>query len=193
VFGLFGHPDVRLLDGGRDAWISEARDTTFEVPEVGVSDYPVVERDDLRARVFLDDVRRRLGGALVDVRVAEEYTGTLHRITDRPEEQALRAGHIPTAVNIPWTEAVGGGRFRPRAELDQIYAPLVDAGDIVVYCRIGEHAAHTWFVLTALLGLVHVRNYDGSWTEWGNAVRTPIVRGGAPGEVPALTPPMTTP
>jgi thiosulfate/3-mercaptopyruvate sulfurtransferase len=186
VFTLFGHPDVRLLDGGRDAWISEERDATFEVPEVGLGDYPVVERDDTRARVFLDDVRGRLGDALIDVRAVAEYTGELGRITDRPEEQALRSGHIPTAVNIPWNAAVGSdSRFRSQAELNRVYASLLDADDVVVYCRIGVHSAHTWFVLTSLLGVANVRNYDGSWTEWGNAVRTPIVKGSAPGDVPA--------
>ncbi|NKY86429.1 sulfurtransferase [Nocardia veterana] len=190
VFGLFGHPDVRLLDGGRDAWISEARDTAFEVPDVGLGDYPVIERDDHGTRAFLDDVRARLsrsaaGTGLVDVRATVEYTGECDRILDRPEEQALRAGHIPTAVNIPWTAAVNGdGRFRSRAELEDIYAGLLDADDTIVYCRIGEHSAHTWFVLTALLGVKNVRNYDGSWTEWSNAVRSPIVKGSEPGSAP---------
>ncbi|WP_227984126.1 sulfurtransferase [Nocardia spumae] len=191
VFGLFGHPDVRLLDGGRDAWISEARDTTFEVPDMGLGDYPVVERDDRDARAFLEDIRAHLGRAepatgLLDVREAVEYTGERERILDRPEEQSLRAGHIPTAVNIPWTAAVhGDGRFRSRAELEQIYAPLLNVEDTLVYCRIGEHSAHTWFVLTSLLGVANVRNYDGSWTEWSNAVRSPIVKGREPGSAPA--------
>lgn len=189
VFTLFGHPDVRLLDGGREAWISEGRDTTFEVPDVGLGEYPVVERDDTRARAFLDEVRAHLDGTderavLIDVRAAEEYSGELDRITDRPEEQALRAGHIPAAVNIPWTTAVGGdGRFRPHAELARIYAGCLDSTGVLVYCRIGERSAHTWFVLTSLLGVENVRNYDGSWTEWGNAVRTPIVKGSEPGDV----------
>ncbi|WP_280265102.1 sulfurtransferase [Nocardia wallacei] len=188
VFDLFGHPDVRLLDGGRDAWISEERDTTFEVPDVGLGEYPVVDRDDKRARVFLDEVRTRLGQSLIDVRVAEEYSGERARITDRPEEQSLRAGHIPTAVNIPWTAAVAAdGRFRSRAELESIYAAALDAAETVAYCRIGEHSAHTWFVLTYLLGCDSVRNYDGSWTEWSNAVRTPIVTGVEPGSTSPLT------
>ncbi|MBF6172468.1 sulfurtransferase [Nocardia blacklockiae] len=186
VFDLFGHADVRLLDGGRDAWISEERDTTFEIPDVGLGDYPVVERDDAHARIFLDEVRSRLGRSLIDVRPDVEYSGELTRVTDRPEEQSLRAGHIPTAVNIPWTAALAAdGRFRSRAELDRRYAPALEASETVVYCRIGEHSAHTWFVLTYLLGRANVRNYDGSWTEWSNAVRTPIVTGGEPGEIPA--------
>ncbi|MFF0491139.1 sulfurtransferase [Nocardia sp. NPDC004068] len=193
VFALFGHPDVRLLDGGRDAWISEARDTTFEVPAVGLGDYPVVERDDPPARVFLDEVRALVNSAdraaaLLDVRAAEEYSGECDRIRDRPEEQSLRAGHIPTAVNIPWNRALAAdGRFRSRAELDRIYEEFRAAPETIVYCRIGERSAHTWFVLTALLGLANVRNYDGSWTEWGNAVRTPMVKGAEPGEVSELS------
>lgn len=182
VFTLFGHADVRLLDGGREAWISEARDTTFEVPAAGLGEYPVVERDDRRSRAFLDDVRRNPGRPLIDVRTAEEYSGELDRIRDRPDEQTLRAGHIPTAVNIPWTSALGAdGRFRPRAELRRIYDGIPAEPETIVYCRIGERAAHTWFVLTFLLGMADVRNYDGSWTEWANSVRTPIVKGAAPG------------
>jgi thiosulfate/3-mercaptopyruvate sulfurtransferase len=187
VFALFGHADVRLLDGGRDAWISEARDTTFDVPAAGLGEYPVVDRDDRHARVFLEEVRSHPGGALIDVRTAEEYSGEVHRIHDRPDEQCLRAGHIPTAVSIPWTSAIGAdGRFRSRAELDEIYAQISPEQEAIVYCRIGERAAHTWFVLTFLLGWENVRNYDGSWTEWGNSVRTPIVKGAEPGEFVSL-------
>ncbi|WP_026344142.1 sulfurtransferase [Nocardia sp. BMG111209] len=194
VFDLFGHADVRLLDGGREAWISEGRDTTFEVPPIGFGDYPAVERDDRTERAFRAEVQQWLSGGagvLLDVRTAEEYSGELDRISDRPEEQALRAGHIPGAMNIPWTTAVGpDGRFRSRAELDRRYLPLradAEAGTIV-YCRIGERSAHTRFVLTALLGMDDVRVYDGSWTEWGNAVRAPIVRGHESGGVAAATP-----
>ncbi|MBB5914833.1 thiosulfate/3-mercaptopyruvate sulfurtransferase [Nocardia transvalensis] len=194
VFDLFGHPDVRLLDGGREAWISEERDTTFEVPDVGLGEYPEAERDDRRTRAFLDDVRSGLGRPLIDVRAAAEYSGECDRITDRPEEQALRAGHIPTAVSIPWTTAVAGdGRFRTRADLDRVYADSAGAAETIVYCRIGEHSAHTWFVLTYLLGRENVRNYDGSWTEWSNAVRTPIVKGAEPGEVAAPRSAMPSP
>nr|WP_084525095.1 sulfurtransferase [Nocardia vaccinii] len=182
AFTLFGHTDVRLLDGGRDAWISEARDTTFEVPPAGLNEYPVVERDDSRARAFLDDVRRHPGRPLIDVRTAEEYSGELDRIRDRPDEQALRAGHIPTAVSIPWNSAVGAdGRFRSRAELSRIYAQIPAEEETIVYCRIGERAAHTWFVLTFLLGTANVRNYDGSWTEWGIPSVRPSSRGLHPG------------
>lgn len=184
VFTLFGHTDVRLLDGGRDAWISEARDTTFEVPNAGLGEYPVLDRDDKAARAFREDVLAHLGGTLIDARVLEEYTGE-HVVLDRPEEQALRAGHIPTAVNIPWTASVGAdSRFRPRAELDVIYGGVSDGHAPLVYSRIGERSALTWYVLTYLLGVPGVRNYDGSWTEWANAVGAPIVVGDEAGVAP---------
>ncbi|WP_405133347.1 sulfurtransferase [Nocardia sp. NBC_01388] len=182
VFDLFGHEDVRLLDGGRDAWISEARDTTFEVPYPVPGEYPVVERDDKTARAFRVDVVAQLGGPLIDAREFGEYTGELV-VLDRPEEQALRAGHIPTAVSIPWSASVGAdSRFRPRAELDVIYGGVSDGVPPLVYSRIGRWAALTWFVLTYLVGVQGVRNYDGSWTEWANAVGAPIVVGADPGE-----------
>ncbi|UGT39475.1 sulfurtransferase [Nocardia yamanashiensis] len=184
VFELFGHPDVRLLDGGRDAWISEARDTAFEVPAAGLGEYPTVDRDDKTARAFRGDVVAHLGRPLIDSRVFDEYTGELV-VLDRPEEQALRAGHIPTAVNIPWTSSVGAdARFRPRAELDVIYGGVSEGIAPLVYSRIGERSALTWFVLTYLLGVTGVRNYDGSWTEWSNAVGAPIVTGEGPGAIP---------
>ncbi|WP_280217633.1 sulfurtransferase [Nocardia neocaledoniensis] len=181
IFTLFGHEDVRLLDGGRDAWISEERDTTFDLPVLAPSDYPLVARDDSLARAFRDDVLARLGAPLVDVRSAKEYSGELE---DKPLDQeyaALRGGHIPSAVNIPWTTACGpDGRFRSRAELDAVYGAL-PAEDLVVYSRVGERSSHTWFVLAFLLGRRSVRNYDGSWIEWGNSVRLPIARGAEPG------------
>ncbi|WP_280346464.1 sulfurtransferase [Nocardia neocaledoniensis] len=182
IFTLFGHEDVRLLDGGRDAWISEERDTTFDLPLLAPSDYPLVARDDSLARAFRDDVLARLGAPLVDVRSAQEYSGELE---DKPLDQeyaALRGGHIPSAVNIPWTSACGpDGRFRSRAELDAVYGAL-PAEDLVVYSRVGERSSHTWFVLAFLLGRRSVRNYDGSWIEWGNSVRLPITRGAEPGQ-----------
>ncbi|UGT60154.1 sulfurtransferase [Nocardia asteroides] len=185
IFGLFGHPDVRLLDGGRDAWISEARDTTFDAPSIPAVGYPAVERDDGTARAFRDDVLRHLGRPLVDVRSPAEYAGAETHEPDRSGETALRGGHIPTAVNIPWTEAIGlDGRFRPRADLDRAYAAVAGADDVVVYSRVGERAGHTWFVLAHLLGIPAVRNYDGSWLEWGSAVRMPVARGAEPGRAP---------
>ncbi|MEV6139922.1 sulfurtransferase [Nocardia sp. NPDC051990] len=185
VFTLFGHPDVRLLDGGRDAWISEVRDTTFDLPYPLRSEYPTVGRDDISVRAFREDVLAHLGRPLIDVRSPEEYSGELIQPTVNPEDTALRGGHIPTAVNIPWTQAChSDGRFRSRAELDEIYGALETTDDLVVYSRIGERSSHTWFVLTYLLGFESVRNYDGSWTEWGNSVRMPIAKGYEPGDVP---------
>ncbi len=186
VFSLFGHEDVRLLDGGRDRWIAEGREITTEVPAPEPSDYPVIERDDTVLRAYKDQVLAFLGsGPLIDVRSPEEYSGERTSAPAYPEEGALRAGHIPTAHSVPWAKAVAeDGGFKPRAELEAIYrdgAGLKDGDDIIAYCRIGERSSHTWFVLTHLLGFPNVRNYDGSWTEWGSAVRVPIVTGGEPG------------
>ncbi|WP_149360713.1 sulfurtransferase [Lolliginicoccus suaedae] len=189
VFTLFGHPDVRLLDGGRDAWISEERDTSFDVPRLPPTDYPVVERDDTVIRAFREQVLEHLGdGPLVDVRSPQEYTGERTHMPDYPEEGALRGGHIPTAVSIPWAKAAASdSRFKPRAQLEEVYGGMDPADDTIVYCRIGERSSHTWFVLTYLLGFTRVRNYDGSWTEWGNTVRVPIAKGEQPGAVPAAS------
>ncbi|WP_433606197.1 sulfurtransferase [Prescottella agglutinans] len=186
VFTLFGHEDVRLLDGGRDAWLSENRDTTLDVPSPAPTQYPVVARDDSTIRAFRDDVLAHLGnGPLVDVRSPQEYTGERTHMPDYPEEGALRGGHIPTAVSIPWARAAApDGRFRTLPELEEIYSDFSREDDVIAYCRIGERSSHTWFVLTHLLGYPHVRNYDGSWTEWGNVVRVPIVKGDQPGAVP---------
>ncbi|GAA3048360.1 sulfurtransferase [Gordonia defluvii] len=185
VFTLFGHPDVRLLDGGRDAWFAEDRDSSFDVPEYPRSDYPVVERDDSAIRAYADQVLATLGDEpLIDVRSPQEYTGERTHMPDYPEEGALRGGHIPTAVSIPWARAAApDGRFRSRAELEEIYGGFNPDTPTIAYCRIGERSSHTWFVLTHLLGFGNVRNYDGSWTEWGNRVRVPIVVGEEPGTV----------
>ncbi|WP_460773786.1 sulfurtransferase [Microbacterium sp. GXF7504] len=189
VFSLFGHEDVRLLDGGRDRWIAEGRPITTEVPARAESDYPVVQRDDSVLRAYREDVLAHLGNPLVDVRSPEEYSGERTTAPAYPEEGALRAGHIPSAKSVPWARAVAeDGTFKSREELDAIYrgeAGLQDGDAVVAYCRIGERSSHTWFVLQHLLGFENVRNYDGSWTEWGSAVRVPIVTGGEPGEVPA--------
>ena len=188
VFTLFGHDDVRLLDGGRDLWIAEGRALTTVAPEVTLVEYPVVERDDRAVRAFKDDVLAHLGNPLVDVRSPEEYSGERTTAPAYPEEGALRAGHIPTAASVPWARAAAGdGTFKTRDELDAIYRDevgLEDGDDVIAYCRIGERSSHTWFVLTHLLGFEKVRNYDGSWTEWGSAVRVPIVTGAARGELP---------
>ncbi len=187
VFSLFGHDDVRLLDGGRAAWVAEGRPLTREVPRRERSEYPVVERDDSAIRAFKDDVLAHLGKPLIDVRSPGEYSGELLHMPDYPQEGAMRGGHIPGAASVPWAKAAGeDGRFRDRDELEEIYldgAGLSAGDDVVAYCRIGERSSHTWFVLTHLLGFDNVRNYDGSWTEWGNAVRVPVVQGTEPGSV----------
>ena len=148
----------------------------------------MIERDDSRLRASRDDVLAHLGRPLIDVRSPDEYTGARTSVPDHPEEGALRAGHIPTAQSVPWSRAAADdGRFRSRAELESVYrdeAGIGDASDVIAYCRIGERSAHTWFVLHHLLGIERVRNYDGSWTEWGSLVRVPIATGPEPGEAP---------
>jgi thiosulfate/3-mercaptopyruvate sulfurtransferase len=180
VFSLFGHEDVRLLDGGRAKWVAEGRELTREVPKPEPVDYPVVERSDTQIRAFRDDVLAHLGQPLVDVRSPGEYSGELLHMPDYPQEGAMRGGHIPGAKSVPWARAAAeDGTFKERPDLEAIY--LTEQGlrpddDVVAYCRIGERSSHTWFVLTHLLGFSTVRNYDGSWTEWGNSVRVPIER-----------------
>ncbi|MHC8607495.1 sulfurtransferase [Paenarthrobacter ureafaciens] len=189
VFTLFGHEDVRLLDGGRDKWIAEGRELTTDVPAPARGDYPEVERNDAPIRAFKEDVLAHLGKPLIDVRSPEEYTGQRTHMPAYPEEGALRGGHIPTAASVPWAKAAAeDGTYRSREELEALYlgeAGLKAGDDVVAYCRIGERSSHTWFALKYLLGFESVRNYDGSWTEWGNAVRVPIVKGAERGSVPA--------
>jgi thiosulfate/3-mercaptopyruvate sulfurtransferase len=189
VFTLFGHEDVRLLDGGRDKWIAEGRAMTTDAPAVVPADYPVVPRNDAPIRAFRDDVLAHFGNPLIDVRSPEEYSGERTHMPSYPEEGALRGGHIPSAASMPWARAAAeDSTFRTRAELDAIYrgeAGLADGDKVIAYCRIGERSSHTWFVLTHLLGFQGVRNYDGSWTEWGNLIRVPIVLGTEPGAAPA--------
>jgi len=188
VFTLFGHADVRLLNGGRDAWIAEGRELTKEVPVATPSEYPVVERRDDDIRAFKEDVLAHLGKPLIDVRSPEEYSGERTHMPAYPEEGALRGGHIPTARSVPWAMAAqDDGRFKPHRDLVEVY--LTKQGfalgdDVITYCRIGERSSHTWFVMKYLLGFDNVKNYDGSWTEWGSAVRVPIVTGDQPGEAP---------
>jgi len=181
VFTLFGHTDVRLLDGGRAKWVAEGRAMTREVPTPTAVDYPVVARSDSPIRAFKDDVLAHIGQPLVDVRSPGEFSGELLHMPDYPQEGAMRGGHIPGARSVPWARAAAeDGTFRSRAELEAIYLTeqgLAPTDDVVAYCRIGERSSHTWFVLTHLLGFTKVRNYDGSWTEWGNAVQVPIERG----------------
>jgi len=184
VFTLFGHADVRLLNGGRDYWASQGRPFTIAAPAAPTpSAYPTVTRDDTTVRAFAADVLDHGGCPLIDVRSPAEYSGEITFVAGYPLEGTLQGGHVPGAVNVPWaTAALPDGRFRGREELDSLYTAereLDPDDDIIVYCRIGERSAHSWFVLTFLLGFRHVRNYDGSWAEWGNLVRAPIERGAA--------------
>jgi thiosulfate/3-mercaptopyruvate sulfurtransferase len=182
VFELFGHPDVRILDGGRDAWMQEERETSYDAAPGPTSGYPVVERDDDTFRVFVDRVREAAGQQpdsdsglqLIDLRDADEFHGG---VPDGPTGTVSRTGHIPGAVNLRHDAAVlPSGRFRPRPELEEMLAAagLDPALPTVTYCHAGERAAHLWFVLRHLLGWDPVRCYDGSWLEWGNMVRMPI-------------------
>jgi thiosulfate/3-mercaptopyruvate sulfurtransferase len=188
VFTLFGHEDVRLLDGGRAKWEAEGRDMVTESSTPTPVDYPVIERDDSAIRAFKDDVLAHFGNPLIDVRSPEEFSGQRTTAPAYPEEGSLRAGHIPSAKSIPWARAAAeDGTFRPLDELNALYrdeAGLKDGDSVIAYCRIGERSSHTWFVLTHLLGFDGVRNYDGSWTEWGSAVGVPIVKGSEPGVAP---------
>jgi thiosulfate/3-mercaptopyruvate sulfurtransferase len=142
----------------------------------------VVSRDDAPIRAYQNDVLNSLGeSTLIDVRSPQEYTGERTHMPDYPEEGALRGGHIPTARSVPWARAADeSGRFRTRPELEEVYGFVEPGANVIAYCRIGERSSHTWFVLTHLLGIPGVRNYDGSWTEWGNTVRVPIVAGPDP-------------
>jgi thiosulfate/3-mercaptopyruvate sulfurtransferase len=182
VFQLFGHQNSRLLDGGRQKWELDGRAFTQEVPELEVSDYPVPRRQDEGVRVLRDGVLAHVkaGLPLVDVREPAEFRGERLHMMDYPNEGALRGGHIPGARNIPWDRAVNqDGTFKNAEQLRDIYATehgLVEDDDIITYCRIGERSSHTWFLLTRLLGYRRVRNYDGSWTEWGNLVGAPVAR-----------------
>lgn len=189
VFTLFGHEDVRLMDGGRAKWEADGRDYTLEVPTPTPTEYPIIERDDSVIRAFRDDVLAHLGNPLIDVRSPEEYSGERTSAPAYPEEGALRAGHIPSAQSVPWSKAVAeDGTFRPLDELNAIYregAGLKNGDQVVAYCRIGERSSHTWFVLNYLMGFENVRNYDGSWTEWGSLVAVPITVGTEPGDVPS--------
>ena len=183
VFQLFGHDKARIMDGGRIKWANEGRPLTRDVPRYPESDYRAAERDDARVRAFRDEVLRHVETRkpLIDVRSPAEFTGERLHMPDYPNEGALRGGHIPGAANIPWARAVNpdDGTFKPADELRALYekeAGLKPEDDVIVYCRIGERSSHTWFVLTHLLGYRQVRNYDGSWTEWGNLVGVPIER-----------------
>ena len=174
VCSLFGHPDVRLMDGGRAKWVAEGRPVSTSESQRPPADYPVVDRDDQQLRAFKDQVLGHLGRPLIDVRSPCEYSGELLHMPDYPQEGAMRGGHIPGAKSVPWARAAAeDATFRTRAELEAIYhdeAGLVPDDDVVVYCRIGERSSLTWFAMKYLLGFKNVKNYDGSWTEWGNLV-----------------------
>ncbi|REJ36131.1 MAG: sulfurtransferase, partial [Bacillota bacterium] len=173
---LYGHEDVRLMNGGRKKWVAEGRPLAKEVPQPEPSSYRVTKvHEELRAKqpFVLESIGRR---ALVDVRSPQEYRGEILAPPGMPET-AQRAGHIPTAVNVPWSKTVNeDGTFKPADELRRLYEEVgvTPDKDVITYCRIGERSSHTWFVLKELLGFPDVRNYDGSWTEWGSMVGTPI-------------------
>ena len=188
VFTLFGHTDVRLLNGGRDAWVAEGRELTKDLPSRASTNYPVVTRNDSDIHAFKEDVSQHFGKPLIDVRSPEEYSGERTHMPAYPEEGALRGGHIPTARSVPWAKAAAeDGTFKSHAALVELYLEgqgIAPSDDVITYCRIGERSSHTWFVLKYLLGVDSVRNYDGSWTEWGSAVRVPIATGNEPSAAP---------
>jgi thiosulfate/3-mercaptopyruvate sulfurtransferase len=180
VFKLFGHEDCRIMDGGRQKWIAEGREQTKKKPSFAETTYTPAARTDYKIRAFRDQVLQHVMAdqPLVDVRSPQEFSGELLHMPGSPQEGALRGGHIKGAVNVPWSKAVAeDGTFRPVGELRDLYEAaqgLSPQDNVIAYCRIGERSSHTWFVLTYLLGYPNVRNYDGSWTEWGNLVGVPI-------------------
>lgn len=183
VFQLFGHAKAKIMDGGRAKWEREGRAMTRAVPEYAPTEYTAAERDDSHIRAFRRQVleHQEAGKPLIDVRSPAEYSGERLHMPDYPNEGALRGGHIPGAKNVPWSKAINpdDGTFRPSDELKTLYEReqgLSADRDVITYCRIGERSSHTWFVLTYLLGYPGVRNYDGSWTEYGNLVNVPIER-----------------
>ena len=187
-FKYNGHGDVRLMNGGRQKWVAEGRELSTEVPTYPRGSYRVPYRD-ASIRAYAHDVIQHLlkvsagTGVLVDVRSPAEYTGEKLHMPEYPQEGAQRGGHIPGAINVPWAQAVNeDGTFKDRAELEKLYASkgVTPDKDVVAYCGIAERSSHTWFVLKHLLGYPKVRNYDGSWTEWGNMVGVPIKQGDQP-------------
>jgi thiosulfate/3-mercaptopyruvate sulfurtransferase len=182
VFRLFDFSDdkLKILDGGRTKWEREGRPLTTDVRRFPASSFVAHDRDDGRIRAFKDEVLAHASARrpLIDVRSPDEFSGKKTHMAEYPQEGVLRGGHIPGAKNVPWARAANpDGTFKPASELKAIYegeAGLTPSDNVVAYCRIGERSSHTWFVLHYLLGYEKVRNYDGSWTEWGNSVRTPI-------------------
>jgi thiosulfate/3-mercaptopyruvate sulfurtransferase len=183
VFQLFNHTRAKVMDGGRLKWEKEGRPMTREVPNYSATNYQAPERHDSKVRAFRDEVLQHVQAKLplVDVRSPEEYSGERLHMEGYPNEGALRGGHIPGAVSVPWSRAANpeDGTFKSAEELQKIYLEeqgLKPDDNVIAYCRIGERSSHTWFVLKYLLGFKNVRNYDGSWTEWGNLVKVPIER-----------------
>jgi thiosulfate/3-mercaptopyruvate sulfurtransferase len=181
VFQLFGHTNARIMDGGRVKWTKEGRTMTREVPAYPPAKYRAPERKDAPVRAFQKEVLAHVKAKrqLVDVRSPEEYAGTRMHMPDYPNEGALRGGHIPRAKSIPWARAINAedGTFKTASELKELYVTtnkLNPAKPTIAYCRIGERSSHTWFALKYLLGFTNIKNYDGSWTEWGNSVGVPI-------------------
>jgi thiosulfate/3-mercaptopyruvate sulfurtransferase len=181
LFKMYGHRDIRLMNGGRAKWEAEERPLTTEKPDLPATEYTAQEVD-YSIRAFREQVLAQVQAELplIDVRSPDEYTGKVTHMANYPQENAQRGGHVPTARNIPWSTAANAdGTFKSAAELQEIYGSRGITGHqpVISYCRIGERSAHTWFVLSQLLGYTDVRNYDGSWTEWGSLVRAPIEQG----------------
>jgi len=192
IFKLYNHRDVRVMNGGRAKWIEEGRELAKDVPSYQATTYPTPSVN-ARIRAFQDDVLGFIGAkrgdragklasnrALVDVRSPGEYSGQVTHMPDYPQEGVLRGGHIPGAQSIPWAQAANPDQtFKSPEELKALYEGkgVTPDKEVIAYCRIGERSSHTWFVLHELLGYSNVRNYDGSWTEWGNSVRVPVEKG----------------
>ena len=179
VFKMYGHADCRIMNGGRQKWIDEGRELTMDPPMVAAATY-TANSPNHSIRAFRQETldHSNVRKPLIDVRSPGEFSGELTHMADYPQEGSLRGGHIPGAANIPWGQSVAeDGTFKNADELKELYegkAGLKAGDDVIAYCRIGERSSHTWFVLTYLLGYTNVKNYDGSWTEWGNLVGVPI-------------------
>jgi thiosulfate/3-mercaptopyruvate sulfurtransferase len=179
VFKYYGYKDIRLMNGGRKKWLEEDRPISKESPNFSKGNFQAAEPDE-SIRVYLDYVRNSVmsqQGTLVDVRSPAEFTGQITAPPEYPTEHAQRGGHIPSAQNIPWGQAVNeDGTFKSVEDLKKLYEPkgITPEKEVITYCRIGERSSHTWFVLKYLLGYLNVKNYDGSWTEWGNMINNPI-------------------
>jgi thiosulfate/3-mercaptopyruvate sulfurtransferase len=192
AFKLFGHADCRIMNGGRKLWVDQKRPLSTEKGSYPATQYKVAAKNEPAIRAFRDDVLAHMKAAkpMIDVRSTKEYTGEKLHMEDYPQEGALRGGHIPGAKSVPWSRSVNeDGTFKAADEQKAIFEQecgLKPSDEVVAYCRIGERSSLTWFVLTYLLGYPKVRNYDGSWTEWGNLVRAPIAKGPEPGKAPAL-------